>query len=182
MRLFIAIEIPEDIKEYFSKIQGEININSNKIRFIKKEQIHLTLKFLGEVQPEIIEEIKNNLKKIVFKPFSVVLNSVGVFPNENYIRVIWVGLKPEEPVLNLQKGIDEKLKKLFKRERDFKPHLTLARVKYIENKEDFISKIKSIKIENKNISVDSFKLVKSSLTMQSPIYEDIDIFSGDMPE
>ena len=66
MRLFIAIEIPKNLKEYISKIQEEIEINSNKIRFIKKEQIHLTLKFLGEVQPNEVIQIKNILKNFNF--------------------------------------------------------------------------------------------------------------------
>ena len=176
MRLFIAIEIPEDAKEYITKIQENIDNTTNKIRFVDKNQIHLTLKFLGEVQPNITEEINGNLKKIAFKPFSVVLNSVGVFPSESYIRVIWIGFKPEDPILKLQNNIDENLKRLFKKEKNFKPHLTLARVKYIENKEDFIDKLKKIKIENKRIDVNDFKLVKSTLTPEGPIYEDLEVF------
>ena len=128
------------------------------------------------MQPNNLEEIKNNLKKIIFKPFSVVLNGVGVFPNENHIRVIWVGLKPEEPVLELQKEIDDNLKKLFKKEKNFKSHLTLARVKYIDDKESFINKLKKIKTENKKIDINNFKLIKSTLTKDGPIYEDLGIF------
>ena len=178
MRLFIAIEIPEDIKEYLTKIQEEIDINSNKIGFVKKEQIHLTLKFLGEVQPNDIELIKENLKKITFNKFSVQLNKVGVFPNKNYIRVIWIGLEPEQNILELQKQIDESLKKLFKKDTNFKPHLTLARVKFINNKEEFIEKLKNINIENKKIEINNFKLIKSTLTPTGPVYEDLDVFES----
>ncbi|MEK6868809.1 MAG: RNA 2',3'-cyclic phosphodiesterase, partial [Nanoarchaeota archaeon] len=96
MRLFIAIEIPEEIKSYLAEIQQEIADSKNKIRLVNKDNMHLTLKFLGEVQPDNLEDIKNNLKKITFKPFSVVLDNIGVFPSDNYIRVVWVGLKPEE--------------------------------------------------------------------------------------
>ena len=176
MRLFIAIEIPEDIKEYISKIQEEIDTTKNKIRFVNKAQIHLTLKFLGEVQPDKIEHIKEDLKKTKFEKFSAYLDSVGVFPSESYIRVIWIGLKPEEPVLELQKTIDENLKKSFKKEENFRPHLTLARVKYIDDKENFINKLKKIKIENKKIDVNNFKLVKSILTPKGPVYEDLEVF------
>ena len=176
MRLFIAIEIPEEIKEYIVKIQKNIDATTNKIRFVNPNQIHLTLKFLGEVQPNNLEDIKNNLKKITLKPFSVVLDKIGVFPSENYIRVIWIGLKPEEPVLELQRNIDEELKKLFKKEKDYKPHLTLARVKYIEDKKEFVEKLKNINIENKKIDVNKFKLVKSTLTPKGPIYEDLEVF------
>ena len=129
MRLFIAIEIPEEIKDYLCGIQQEIVDSKNKIRLVNKGNMHLTLKFLGEVQTDKVEVLNKNLKEIPFKPFSVVLDAIGVFPSENYIRVVWVGLKPEEPVLELQKNIDEALKKLFKKEKNFKPHLTIARVK-----------------------------------------------------
>ena len=132
--------------------------------------MHLTLKILVEVQPNIVEEIKNNLGKIKFEPFSVVLDNIGVFPNESYIRVIWIGLEPEEPILELQKDIDENLKKLFKKEKDFKSHLTLARVKYIEDKNNFINKLKTINIENKKIDINCFKLIKSTLTSEGHIY------------
>ena len=104
---------------------------------------------------------------------------MGIFPSESYIRVIWVGLKPEKCILDLQKDIDEKLKKLFKKEKNFKSHLTLARVKYIDDKKSFINKLKNIKIDDKKINIDNFKLIKSTLTGKGPIYEDICIFNGD---
>ncbi len=176
MRLFVAIEIPEEIKEHIVKIQENIGTEKNKIRFVNKDNIHLTLKFLGEVQPNKLDDIKNNLKEIAFKPFSVVLDTIGVFPSENYIRVVWVGLKPEEPVLELQKNIDENLKKLFKKEKGFKPHLTIARVKYIEEKKQFVDKLKQIEVDNKKIEVNNFKLVKSTLTSKGPVYEELEVF------
>tara|TARA_Y100000310_G_scaffold344679_1_gene458748 strand:+ start:5213 stop:5749 length:537 start_codon:yes stop_codon:yes gene_type:complete len=176
MRLFIAIEIPEDIKEYMVEVQRNIDNNQNKVRFVNKDRIHLTLKFLGEVQLNDLENIKTNLKKITFSPFSVNLEKIGVFPDENYIKVIWIGLKPEEPILKLQKDIDEKLEEFFKKEKDFRPHLTLARVKYIEDKENFVNKLKNMKIENKKINITNFKLVKSTLTPEGPVYEDLEVF------
>ena len=177
MRLFIAIEVPEDVKGYLSAVQEKIsNDVANKIRPVNKNQIHLTLKFLGEVQQDKAEKIKNELKKIAFSPFSVCLDKIGVFPSESYIRVVWVGLKPEEPVLELQKTIDESLKKMFKKEKDFKAHITLARVKFIGNKEEFVEKLKKIKVENKKIEVNNFKLVRSTLTPQVPVYEEVESF------
>lgn len=177
MRLFISIEVPEDVKEYLTNIQEKLDDNTaNKIKCVNKYHIHLTLKFLGEVEPDIVEEIRNNLKKISFNPFSVYLDKIGVFPSENYIRVVWVGLKPEDVIFKLQKSIDENLKKIFKKEKNFKAHLTLARVKFIDDKKKFIDKLKDIKIEKKKIDIDCFKLIKSTLTPQGPIYDDLGIF------
>ena len=176
MRLFIAIEIPEDVKEHLVKIQENIDTAKNKIRLVNKGNMHLTLKFLGEAQPDKAEILNKNLKEIAFKPFSVNLDAIGIFPSEDYIRVVWVGLKPEDQVLELQKNIDENLKKLFRKEKGFKPHLTIARVKYIEDKKQFIDKLKQIKVDNKKIEVDNFKLVKSTLTPKGPVYEYLEVF------
>ena len=176
MRLFIAIEIPEEIKDYLCKLQQEITDSNNKIRLVDKSNMHLTLKFLGEVQPNKAEILSKSLKEIAFKPFSVNLNSIGIFPSESYIRVVWVGLKPEEQVLKLQSKIDESLKRLFKKEKDFKPHLTIARVKYIEDKKQFVDKLKQITVDNKKIEVNDFKLVKSTLTTKGRVYEDLKFF------
>ena len=178
MRLFIAIKIPHDIGNYLGEIQEKIDGATNKIRFVNKNQIHLTLKFLGEVQSDKTEEVKEILKKISFKPFSVHLDHIGVFPSESYIRVIWVGLKPENDILELQKNIDEELKKLFKKEKNFESHLTLARVKFIDDKNNFIGKLKNIYIEEKKFNVENFKLIKSTLTPIGPIYENLKVFGS----
>ena len=177
MRLFIAIGLPDDIKEYLSTIQekmiGQLS-HEDKIIQVKKEHIHLTLKFLGEVQPNNIKEIKDALKEIKLAPFSIELGIIGVFPSEDNIRVIWVGLKPEDKIMELQKNIDESLKTLFKKEKSFKAHITLARVNYIKGKAAFISKLKGIKVDNKEICISSFKLIKSTLTPKGSVYEGIE--------
>lgn len=176
MRVFLAIEIPESIKEYIVELQEKIDDKDNKILPVNKNHVHLTLKFLGEVQPHKVIRIKESLKKIEVGKISVYLDKIGVFPSESYIRVIWVGFGPEEKILELQDDIDENLKKFFKKEKNFKPHLTLARVKFIEDKKKFIDELKKIKVENKKISINHFKLIKSTLTEKGPIYEDLEIF------
>ena len=92
---------------------------------------------------------------------------------------MWVGLNPEEKVLELQKQIDESLKKMFRKENDFKAHITLARVKYIEDKKQFLQQLKNIKVENKKVEVRNFKLIKSTLTPKGPVYEDLAVFDSD---
>ena len=151
MRLFIAIEIPNDIKDYISQIQE--HFQDKGLRLVNKDRMHLTLKFLGEIKKDKLDFIKNQLEKIKFNKFKVHLDKIGFFPNEKYIKVIWIGLKPEDLILGLQKDIDDRLKELFKKEKNFKPHLTLARVKYVEDKKGFIDKLKKIKIENRKIEI-----------------------------
>ncbi len=172
MRLFIAIDFNE-LWDYFTELQKQL---PNNARLSLVKSFHLTLKFLGEVQPDKVDEIVRILKMIKLGPFSVHLDSIGIFPTENYIRVVWIGLKPEDKILELQKQIDESLKKLFKKEKDFQPHITLCRVKYPKDKKLFVEKVKNIKVENKKLEINDFRLVKSTLSPKGPIYEDFEIF------
>lgn len=174
MRLFIAIGF-DGLKDYFLELQKQLPKNA---RLGLTKSFHITLKFLGEVQPNNVEKIDDALKNIKFKHFSVHLDSIGIFPTENYIRVVWVGLKPESEILELQKQIDESLKQLFKKENDFKAHITIARVKYPENKKSFVEEIKKINVESKKIEVKDFRLVKSTLAPKGPVYEDLAVFSS----
>ncbi len=173
MRLFIAVNFNE-LKEYFAELQ---KLLPNNARLSLVKSFHLTLKFLGEVQPDKVDEIAKILKTVKFEPFSVNIDSVGIFPTENYIRVVWIGLKPEEKVIELQKQIDETLKNLFKKEKDFKAHITLARVKFPEDKKSFVEEVKKINVGSEKIEIKDFRLVKSTLTSKGPIYEDLEVFS-----
>lgn len=172
MRLFIAIDF-NNLKDYFQELQNQLPKNA-KVSLTRT--FHLTLKFLGEVQPNIVEDIAKSLRYVNFEPFTVFLGSIGIFPSENYIRVVWVGLKPEEKILELQKNIDEYLKEYFKKEKDFKAHITLARVKYPEDKKSFVEQLKKIEVESKKFEIKDFRLIKSTLTPKMPIYEDLGVF------
>lgn len=174
MRLFIAIDF-NDLRGFFFELQSMLPKNA---RLSLTKSFHLTLKFLGEVQPDRLDDIIKILKNIKFGQIYSHLDSVGIFPTENYIRVVWVGLNPEDKILELQKKIDEQLKPYFKREKDFKAHITLARVKYPEDKKSFVEQIKNIKVEKKKAVVNNFRLVRSTLTPKGPVYEDLAVFDS----
>jgi len=178
MRAFIAVEMPEEIKKILLDAQKQINTEKAKIRLARG--FHLTLNFLGEVEEKKVEEIKSVLNGIKFKKFNTVLTEIGVFPNESYIRVVWAGLNDSEnKITNLQKEVDSKIELLgFKKDTRFHPHLTLARVKFVKDKQDFIKSLKEIKIEKKAFEVNEFKLIKSILTPEGPVYEDLAVFQA----
>jgi 2'-5' RNA ligase len=130
------------------------------------------LKFLGEVREKKIEEIKKRLRKIRLESFEAKIDYLGFFDNRkskfyknNFI--LWIHLKNCD---KLQKEIDEKLKDLFKKENRFMGHLTIARIKNVENKKEFLRKLKNIKIPELNFNVDSFYLMKSELLEKGPKY------------
>ena len=172
MRLFIALDL-EELKDYFKELQEQIPSDIAKLKPVKS--FHLTLKFLGETNK--VDEIKEALSQVKFQPIKLTLDNLGVFPSESYIRVVWVGLKDDESLMKLQKDIELALEKFhFRKDFEFLPHLTLARVKFIKDKPTFIQKLNKIKVGPKEITIDKFKLIKSELTREGPIYEDIGVF------
>ncbi|MCX6708457.1 MAG: RNA 2',3'-cyclic phosphodiesterase [Candidatus Woesearchaeota archaeon] len=165
MRLFIAFDASK-AKEQILAIQKQLTGATLTKSF------HLTLKFLGEVTPAKAEEIKNKLKTVQFKPFTAKLNGTGVFPNENFIRVVWIGLEPKETICELQKKIEEALHGMFEKEKDFQPHITLARVK--SSDQQFADKVKNLKVEPVSFAVKEFKLIESKLEREGPVYTDVE--------
>lgn len=174
MRIFIAIPLPENIKENFLEVQEKELKFLGRIKLVEKENLHSTLKFLGEVPQEKVEKIFSELEKIPkVGKFSVNLKSLGVFPNQNYVRVIWVGVeKGNEEIVKLQNLVDDRLEQLnFNKEKNFHPHFTLARVKLIKEKE----KLRKILEEYKDYSfgefeIHSIEVMKSELSREGPTY------------
>jgi len=175
MRLFIAIDFNE-LKDYFIELENKIDKSLAKLKEIST--FHLTLKFLGEINDDKVELIKEKLKEIKFYSFSLSLDKIGVFPSENYIRVIWVGVTPTNQVIELQQKVEDSLKEFnFKKDFKFHPHVTLARVKFVKDKEKFIKNLRDIKVGDKGVEVRDFRLVKSTLKPEGPVYEDVAVFS-----
>ena len=90
MRLFIAIDLPKQLCESLKEVQNKINNEHAKLRLVKS--FHLTLKFLGEVNEQILDKISESLSKVNFSSFSLEKTELGVFPNKNHIIVIWVAI------------------------------------------------------------------------------------------
>lgn len=179
MRVFISIDVPEKIKEEIKKIQNQLP--DFKGKFTELENLHLTLKFLGNINEEKLEEIKKKLEEINFDSFDTKVDSIGVFDNRNsnsYSRkiIVWLHLTNCE---ELQEKIDEKLSEIgFEKEKRFMSHLTIARIKYIKDKERFLEKLKEIEIPKRDFKVDNFRLKKSTLTKKGPVYETIGEYSS----
>lgn len=171
MRCFLAIELPEGIKKELSRIQKEIP--EFKGNLVSKENMHLTLKFFGEIDDKKLNEIKKELSEIKFNSFKANLGKIGSFPSESFIRVLWVSLEPADKVKELNAEIN---KILESHDREFESHITLARIKFIKEKEAFIKKIKGIKFKTRDFEIKSFVLKKSTLTEKGPIYETIKEF------
>jgi 2'-5' RNA ligase len=174
MRCFLCIEINDS--EIISKIvqfQEEFNSINAKIKFVETENLHFTLKFLGEIDPSLVNDIYSIMKKIPFSPFSMALESVGTFP-PGRPRVVWVGISEgRDELSSITSFLDHNLRSLgFKSEkRDFTPHLTVGRVKFIGDRKSFmdiLQKRKDFQFGRMNIT--SIQLKKSILSSKGPTY------------
>ena len=176
MRTFIAIELDKKIKELLSKIQSELKSTNADVKWVTPENIHLTLKFLGEVKEEKIPRIIQSLKEACsnVKPFNIEIKNIGAFPNTKSPRVIWAGIEEgKEKLKELADLIEGSLIKLEfpEEERPFSCHITLGRVKTPENKEILCQKIGQIQFSPLSQEIKSLALFKSALTPKGPIYE-----------
>ena len=164
MRTFISINISEEIRKEIKKIQDLLPEFFGKKTEL--QNLHLTLKFLGEIEENKTEEVKEKLREIKIEKFATEINEIGVF-SDDFIRIVWLHM---EDCDNLQKQIDKVLKNLFKLERRFMSHLTIARIKGLKDKKGFLQDLKKIKIEKIKFKVDKFYLMKSELTAEGPRY------------
>lgn len=172
MRCFVAVDIDENLKGQIMALQKQLHGDA---KLVEPENLHFTLKFLGEIRDEVLTEANNRLKVVAsqFAPFDARIRGAGVFPNVNYIRVVWLGC---HDLFNLQSSVEAALAPLFKKEMP-SPHLTIARVRSAENIEgvkDFVEKNKAADIGTMRVA--KIKLKKSTLTPKGPVYEDVAIF------
>jgi len=172
-RGFIAIDI--NVTPNILKFLKDITNSNADVKLVEPQNIHITLKFLGEVEEVNIDDIEQIIKDSVkeIEPFTIKLSGTGVFPNQNYIRVIWIGIKDAEIIETISRSIDERLSQLgFKREkRGFSAHLTIGRVKTAKNKQLLLKAIEDYKdSEFSTQEINSIKLKKSDLTPKGPIY------------
>lgn len=175
MRCFLAIEIEKEAKKELMKIQKQLP--DAKMKLVGEENIHLTLKFLGEVEDFKINKIRETLKQIKFGKFKANLGNTGIFPSPNFIRVVWVSLEPSEKIKELHKIVDEILEKeKIREDKAFESHITLARIKFVKEKQGFVDELEKINVKPVEFEVNSFVLKKSTLTEKGPVYEDIEKF------
>ncbi len=184
VRSFIAIELPEELKQGLSRLQARLKPASQPwVKWVDPYSIHLTLKFLGNVGTDRLGEITRATEEATggISPFYLEVKNLGVFPNSRRVQVVWVGVDGEiDRLARLQQRIEASLARLgFAREsRSFTPHLTLARVRdraSSEERQELGQLIANTSFEAKyTFEVNVISLMKSQLTREGAIYHQID--------
>jgi 2'-5' RNA ligase len=168
-RLFIAIDLTGTMKKNLETIFFGIP----GARWVALDQLHLTVRFIGEVDGALFLDIKNTLEEISISPFDIQLKGVGHFPPRGTPRVIWVGLGKSESVQLLRKKIDGALLRIGiePEGRKFSAHITLARLKNtpLQKVADFLSA--NGLFSQKPFQIDDFKLYSSTLTPKGAIHK-----------
>jgi 2'-5' RNA ligase len=144
------------------------------LKLVKPQNIHLTIRFLGDISPAMVDAIYEEMKQLSFTPFTVELTGLGAFPKLNYPRVVWAGIrKGANELKNVFGQLEPRLRGLgFKPDnKGFSPHLTIARVRTGRNKDQLIKLIQELEDhEFGAVKAECVRLKKSDLTPKGPIY------------
>lgn len=179
MRAFIAIELPKEIRDSLYRLQEQLKASHADVKWVQPQNIHLTLKFLGEIDEkkfskitEILDDVaKNNCS------FYINLSTLGAFPKLNFPRVIWIGIdKGDVETKQIAKALEEKIAKVGipKEDRPFSSHITIGRTKSNLNRERLVQALNNLvdifRHQNLEFTVTKITLFQSTLTPKGPIY------------
>lgn len=177
LRVFVAVDITDEgIKKVIEGVQKELLMHNVDMKPVELENLHITLRFIGEVPQATVNEIIKRLKTINYKIFKIHVKGLGVFPDISNPRVIWAGIEEGAKELIELHEIVEKLIGQFsiRDEKEFRPHLTIGRLRSSKGKnivQEVVRKYQDLEFGYQ--IVDSIKLKRSILTPRGPIYSDL---------
>lgn len=181
MRLFTAIgaqELSFDPSLLLKKLKVNLEKKEIPYRWVPLENMHITLNFLGEVEESRLDELEILLRDTTqgFGSFNLKIDHVGAFPEERRGRVIWMGVQNSIPLRDLQRKIEEKLlaAQFLQTEEDYRPHLTVARLRSPRQVTDILSPVKNIELGK--LIVHELILYQSTLRASFPVYTPIKRF------
>jgi len=179
LRIFVAIEMPETVREEIRAIQKTLRkLDLFCGTYVNPDHAHLTLQFIGYVEPIALGPIKKLLKKVVFKPIKAQLDGIGAFGNEMVIKVIWLDIEGQR-IVDLAHEIEKVLSLgTVERKRPFQSHVTLARVKQVDDVTILRGALETITVEPIDFTINEFVLKQSTFTSQGPIYIDLEHYEA----
>ena len=168
IRLFISIEIPPIIRALLQAMGRSLH----GARGVPEDQIHITLRFIGEVEGSVLQDIHEKLSSVHFDPFSIKIKGVGHFPPRGKPRVVWAGIEQNEHLTRLKKKIDAALNQagLPPDDRKFAPHITIARLNSssLQRITEFLSGNSFLQFDE--FEINSFHLYSSKLSHKGAIH------------
>ncbi|HUU29395.1 MAG TPA: RNA 2',3'-cyclic phosphodiesterase [archaeon] len=176
MRTFIAVEPPDSVRDEIGRLTGRLKDHLPGLRWSKPKNIHLTLRFLGEIDPALLETLKKGVEGAVspLAPFSLTVEDIGFFGSRIWPRIVWLGLEGSDELAALAKAVENAAVEtgFGKADKPFKAHLTLARIKdKLAHPPDWERTRGTLPENWPAWPVDEVQIIKSTLTPSGPIYE-----------
>ncbi|WP_265109565.1 RNA 2',3'-cyclic phosphodiesterase [Halosolutus halophilus] len=181
-RLFVSVDLPDDLAEPVADLQDEFS-DASGLKFTDPEQVHVTLKFLGDVDDDRLPTLGDELAAAVddpnVDPFTVRYGGLGVFPDLDYINVVWFGVETGgEELTRLHEAIEDRTTAMgFDAEsHEFTPHVTLARMEHAGGKEHVQDIVRDRDPTIGECRVEEVRLTESTLTSDGPVYSTVERF------
>jgi len=175
VRSFVSIDLDDQqILSRVGSILSSLQAMGGDLKPVERENIHLTLKFLGNVSSSRLSEVETSLYQLAFPVFSTEIKGAGAFPNLNHMTVIWVGVNEGwSQVEQIYEQVEKLLSPLgFRKEnRPFSPHITIARVRSSRKREEMANFLQHLNDESfGSFTVAKVRLKKSILSSSGPKY------------
>ncbi len=175
IRSFIAFDMnDESVLRHLSEVQRMLMNTGAGLKLVKTQNIHITMRFLGNISLSMVDSIHEEMKELNFTSLDVEIKGVGAFPSLRYARVVWAGIrKGADALTNIFNQLEPRLRGLGIRPdpKGFSPHLTIARVKTGRNKAELVRCVQDlVDYEFGVVRADCLRLKKSVLTPRGPIY------------
>jgi 2'-5' RNA ligase len=176
VRTFVAVLIADDLRERISEVQGQAKKLAPDVKWVAPENLHFTVKFLGDVREDALPGVFSAVEEAVgaLSPFALSISGLGAFPSPRRARVVWVGAEEgREQLVALASAVDRKLVKLGfpKEDREFRSHITIGRVKTSRFLDDLARGIGEIDASSLGAqTVSSVAVMQSDLRPTGPVY------------
>lgn len=175
MRCFLAIELDDQLKERLWELIDRWRPLKAPVKWVERENLHLTIKFLGQFPDDQIESLSQQLRDacLSLRPFLFYLEGTGVFPDWKRPRVLWVGVKDGEPLKLVHRTVEDITSRFGaeREERPFHPHITIGRVREPYGVQSLMEEVRKLRDESFGaVRADHLSLFESRLTGQGPIY------------
>jgi 2'-5' RNA ligase len=179
LRLFVAIEMPGEVKDEIERIERELKkMDLFDATYVKPEVAHLTLQFVGYIEPSALAPIKKILQSIKFAPIKAETGKVGFFGDKNFIKIIWLEVV-SQAIVNLANKISKGLSlESNNRSHPFHSHVTIARIKSVKDRKRLIEALANLETNPVTFASDEFELKQSVLTPEGPIYIDLERYKA----
>jgi RNA 2',3'-cyclic 3'-phosphodiesterase len=175
MRTFIALDLTDQIKARIKEVTDRLKNLPVKVKWVSNKNLHITLQFLGDINQEQLDIIKNIIRDIScqYRSFELYLKGFGFFPNPKKPRVFFINFSSDQILETLVKALRKRLSRIgFKEDKKFRSHITLARIKDLKNITRLTKEINRLEVKAK-FKIDKISLFKSTLTQKGPIYHEI---------